>query len=142
MAPINKKVKMTLLIGNNARNAFTLIEVMISISILAIGLVFILQGLNRSLNVIKISEDNLETISLAKEKMTEVILENKETKDSINTSQELSYQDIDFKLKVNSTNLQDYENLDKVDCEIFWEEGKREGKMSIFTYLRNYPEEE
>jgi prepilin-type N-terminal cleavage/methylation domain-containing protein len=121
---------------------FTLIEVMISISILSIGLVFILQGFNRSLNVIKISEDNLEIISLAKEKMAEVILENKETKDSININQELSYQDIDFKLEVNSTNLQDYENLDKLDCKIIWKEGKREGKMNIFTYLRNYSKEE
>jgi prepilin-type N-terminal cleavage/methylation domain-containing protein len=161
MALTNKKVKMILLTGNKNKNqsqvlrvwknlfssyrlypGFTLIEVMISISILSIGLVFILQGFNRSLNVIKISEDNLEIISLAKEKMAEVILENKETKDSININQELSYQDIDFKLEVNSTNLQDYENLDKLDCKIIWKEGKREGKMNIFTYLRNYSKEE
>lgn len=137
---------MTLPIGNNAKrttyNGFTLIEVMISIAILSIGLVFILQGLNRSLGVIKIAENNFEAIAVAKEKMAEVILENKEKQKSVNLNQELVYQNMNFSLEVGSTVLEDYEALDKVNCEFIWKEGRREGKINIFTYLRNYPEEE
>lgn len=115
---------------------------MISISILSIGLVFILQGFNRSLGVIKIAENNLAAIAVAKEKMAEVILENKEKQSSVNLNQELVYQNMDFSLEVDSTILEDYDTLDKVNCELIWKEGKREGKINIFTYLRNYPEEE
>ncbi|MCF7887456.1 MAG: hypothetical protein K9L71_03475 [Candidatus Omnitrophica bacterium] len=114
---------------------------MISISILSIGLVFILQGLSRSLGVIKIAENNLAVISVVKEKMAKVILENKEKKNSVNLNQELVYKNMDFSLEVNSTTLEDYEALDKVNCELIWKEGRREGKVNIFTYLRNYPEE-
>ena len=77
---------MMLSIGNKfphapgaTKHGFTLIEVMISVAILAVGLSLILQGFAFSLNVLRISQDNLKATLVAENKMAELQIQIKKT---------------------------------------------------------------
>ena len=122
-------------IGKN--RGFTLIEIMISIAILAVGLIFILQGLTQCLSIMRISQDNLEASLLAEDKMadTEIAIKQDKEKFFKDTSGELQSGNIEFKWQVQLTPDMEYEDLYKVITTVGWKEGKRNGASIFSTYL-------
>lgn len=69
---IGNRYTNTWLSSNNLRRNFTLIEVMISVVILSIGLVFILQGISSSINATGLSQQITEACILAENKISEL----------------------------------------------------------------------
>ncbi len=145
---------MTLSIGNNARRTtkygFTLIEVMVSVAILAVGLALVLQGFAFSLNVLRISQDNLKATLVAKNKMAELQLQIKEDRDSFvkGLDEEFESGDMEYRWEVKVEPVEweieeiseAHEALNEVTACLSWEEGKRKGDVPIVTYMSSYEE--
>lgn len=110
---------------------------MISIAILSVGLIFVLQGLTHCLNVLRISQNNLETSLLAEEKMAEAEIAAKQNKGAFfkDTSGESQFGNIEFKWQIRLTPDRDYEDLHEVLANVYWKEGRRNGASVFYTYF-------
>ena len=148
---------MMLSIGNKLRRTqrttkygFTLIEVMISVAILAVGLSLVLQGFAFSLNVLRISQDNLKATLVAENKMAELQIQIKEDSDSLTKGldEEFESGNIEYAWEVKAEPVEweieeiseAHETLNEVSACLSWEEGKRKGNLPIFTYVGSYEE--
>lgn len=129
-------------VKHNIQYGFTLIEVMISVAILSIGLVLILQGSTNLLNILRISENNLKVTLMAENKMAEAEISIKENRNIFlkDLNEEFQFDNVQLKWEVSITLDEENENLNKVEAVMFWQEGKRTGKIFLDTYMRNYAE--
>lgn len=128
---------------SNRRNrrfltGFTLIEVMLSVAVLALGFVLILQGFAYSLNTLRISENNLATSLLAEIKMDEMQIEAKQGGDVLlgSSSDKVLSDNIEFYWKTKVTPYEEDEELNIAEAALSWKEGKRKGVFILATYLR------
>ena len=132
---------MILLTGNKralrASRGFTLIEIMISIAILSVGLILVLQGFSYALNILRISQDNLETSLLAEEKMAELEINTKQKNDAFlkDASGDLQSNNMEFKWQIRLIPDTEYEDLYKAMATVSWKEGRRNGASIFSTYL-------
>ena len=136
------------------RKGFTLIELMISIAILAVGLSVILQGFAHSLNILKISQDNLQATLVLEERMFELEMAAKEV-DSFrlsNLHEKFQFADLECDWSVRSEEvkleteefdlqLQEPIKLYRVEANLSWQEGRRSGQVPLITHLRIQEEE-
>jgi len=131
----------------NTQNAFTLIEIMVSVAILSIGLVLILQAFAHSLNILRISEDNLKATFMTENKMAEAQIQAKEDWDAFASGlrEKFEFEDLQcvWEVKVTSAEwegieeiAEEYENLNEVKATLSWKEGKRRGEIPLVTYMR------
>ncbi|MCK5288692.1 MAG: type II secretion system protein [Candidatus Omnitrophica bacterium] len=132
------------------QKGFTLIEVLISVSILSFGLVMLLQGNVRLLNIIRISENTLNALSEAEIKMAEFEIKMKDTSKEIffekstetfESRKNFFVWEIDFldvPVKETEVKLKNKLNnkLKEVRAEMSWKEGKRKGKLLLHTFIR------
>jgi prepilin-type N-terminal cleavage/methylation domain-containing protein len=126
------------MISATGRNrGFTLIEIMISIAILSVGLIFVLQGLTQCLSILRISQDNLEASLLAEEKTTEFEIVAKQETGSFSkpTSGELQSGNIELTWQIHLTPDTENEDLNEVLTTVHWKEGRRSGTSVFSTYL-------
>lgn len=148
---------MMLSIGNKFSDArrttkygFTLIEVMVSVAILAVGLALILQGFAFSLNVLRISQDNLKATLVAENKMAELQLQIKEGRDSfvkgLDEEFESGNMEYAWEVKIEPVEWEieeisaAHEALNEVSACLSWEEGRRKGNVPVVTYMSSYEE--
>ena len=134
---------MMLLTGKT--RGFTLVELMVSVAILAVGLAFILQGFAFSLNVLRISEDNLKATLVAENKMAELQIQAKENKDGLagglDEKFELGNMEYAWEIEVQPVGggIEEisgaHQTLNEVSACLSWEEGKRMGKVGLVTYM-------
>jgi len=127
------------------KNGFTLVEVMISVSILSIGLVLILQGLTFSLNALRIAQDNLEATLAAQNLMVQAQLQAKEDWQTfsfgLNEKLEFAGLECDWELRVEPLEWQleelpeNYEDLNQIEASLTWQEGKRKGRVQLVTLM-------
>lgn len=130
------------------RKGFTLIEIMVSVAILSIGLVLILQGFAHSLNVLRISEDNLKATFAADNKLAEAQIQAREDWDDFKNGldEKFKFEDMKCAWEVEITPVEweleeevpeSYEDLNEVKATLSWEEGKRKGVIPLVTYMRS-----
>jgi len=148
---------MMLSIGNKFGDArrttkygFTLIEVMVSVAILAVGLALILQAFAFSLNVLRISQDNLKATLVAENKMAELQLQIKEDGDSfvkgLDEEFESGNMEYAWEVKIEPVEWEieeisaAHEALNEVSACLSWEEGRRKGNVPVVTYMSSYEE--
>ena len=126
------------------RQGFTLLEVMVSISILSFGLIFILQAFSRSLNAIRISQNNLQAGMVAEEKMAQLLINPQQTRSATagNLGGKDKLEGFEFNWRLEWASADDYKDLNKTLSYIHWRQGKRKGGFSIITYLRTPIEDE
>lgn len=145
---------MMLSIGNKhdarrtTKYGFTLVEVMVSVAILAVGLALILQGFAFSLNVLRISRDNLKATLVTENKMAELQLQIKEDRDSFvkGLDEEFESGDMEYRWEVKVEPVEweieeiseAHEALNEVSAYLSWEEGKRKGNVPVVTYITTY----
>ena len=133
------------------RSGITLIEVMVSISILSIGLVLILQGFTHCLNGLRISENNLKASLLAGNKMAQAQIEAKEDWNTFEGGLSQRFKDQRLKCAWNIETdpvkweseekaSEIYDDLNEIRASFAWEEGRRKGTISLVTYMRSPPE--
>ena len=149
---------MMLLIGKNNKNskrnkdqAITLVDIMVSISILSLGLVLILQWFAYSLNVLKISQDYLAATLALEDKMADAEIKLKEDKDklwdgnnedfeSLGLQLELNEQlvPVEYRKELSSGEEVEFKNLYNLKTNLSWREGKRKGEIPLGMYLVKY----
>jgi prepilin-type N-terminal cleavage/methylation domain-containing protein len=117
---------------------FTLIEIMISVAILSFGLILILQGFTHSLNILRISQNNLQATLLAEEEMSQLQIDAKNSKYGLLTdlNGESQVDNIEFSWQTSITPDEEYEDLNKLLTTVSWKEGRRKGAVPVVTYLR------
>ncbi|GEM_PF-443804 len=132
---------------HNTKYAFTLVEVMISVAILSVALVLILQALAHSLNILRITEDNLAAALIAGNKMAESQILAKEDWDSFKKGvyEKFTVEDIKCQWTMDVASVEGgaeelaegNEELNEVNAFLSWKEGKRKGVISLATYMRS-----
>ncbi|MCX5687603.1 MAG: prepilin-type N-terminal cleavage/methylation domain-containing protein [Candidatus Omnitrophica bacterium] len=149
---------MTLLTGKSNKNsgqnkvqAFTLVEIMVSISILSLGLVLILQWFAYSLNVLRISQDYLTAALVFEDKMADAEIKFKEDKDKFKEDSNEMFESsgmqfefnaqlgaVDYRKESDSGEEVEFEDLYNLKTNLSWREGKRKGRIPLDTYLVKY----
>jgi prepilin-type N-terminal cleavage/methylation domain-containing protein len=136
----------------NTENAFTLIEVMISVAILSVGLVLILHGFTYSLSALRISESNLQTTLWAANKMAQAQILAKEDWDDFENGldESLKLKRVRCRWKVRVVPVEwnietedipeNYEDFRKIEASVSWQEGKRKGVINLVTFMKSFKE--
>ena len=135
------------------KRGFTLIEIMVSVAILSVGLVLILQAFAHSLNILRISENNLKATFVTENKMAEAQIQAKEDWDTFanGLGERFEFETLECAWELRTSIApwegieeiaEEYENLNEVQATLAWKAGKRKGEISLVTYMRKPVEEE
>jgi len=120
--------------SNPKNNAFSLLELIITVAILSIGIVVVLEAFSYSARMTGLSCDIINAVFLAEDKMQE--LEFKKEKQNL-TSIEPAGGIENNKFRWSYTlNLDPDLNLSKLNFNITWARANREESLSLNTYLR------
>jgi len=119
-----------------SNNGFTLIEILVAMSILAISLVVILQLFSGGLKSSRLSEEYTRAIFHAKEKMEEVLIPKELSEGELQGEFEDS-----FRWKSETVRIEDPEEDDKklpftmfkIKIDVMWDEGDKERRFEIST---------
>ncbi len=133
------------------KKAFTLIEVMLSVSILSIGLVLILQAFAQSFNIVRISKNNLIATLIIGNKMAEAQIQAKEDWGSFESGigERFNFEGIkcEWEMDISPVEWESEEMVDldevlnEIKASLYWKEGKRKGVIFLDTFMRKYAEE-
>ena len=149
---------MTLLTGKSKKKswqnrvqAFTLVEIMVSISILSLGLVLILQWFAYSLNVLRVSQDYLTAALVFENKMAETEIRFKEALDDFRENSNEAFESsgmqfefnaqlgaVDYRKASESGEEIEFEDFCSLKTNLSWREGKRKGRIPLDMYLVKY----
>lgn len=111
-------------------NGFLLIEVLVAISILAFGLVYISRALTNCLNAMAQIAHYTSALNLAEEKFFDVQMQKTPLKDESNPFPD----EQNFRYAVKIDGLGDLD-LKDIDIQVSWKEGRRVGSFEINSYL-------
>lgn len=116
---------------------FTLLEVMLAVTILSVGLVMVLGSFVNSLRAIKISQDFLVASLLLEEKIWQKEEEKTQSEGLIPVGEEDEFQPPfdKFRYKIRFEEQKDLPSLYKTSFEVSWQERKKERNISCVTYL-------
>ncbi len=125
---------MMLLIGKRKINkGFLLVEVMVSISILSIGLLLVLNSFMRSIKAIELSRDYFKAGLLLENKIYE--LSNKDTEEGV---LEGSFDDFNKRFSWNLDVRKIEESpLNEINLKVSWGGKDKEKDISISTYIKD-----
>lgn len=122
------------------RDAFFLLEAMLTIAILSIGLVFVIRSINTSLLAAKAAFNYSRAMHFVAQKADEFELQ----PGLYNLGADLRTQengifeaDDRFRWSYVLEKFQDYA-LSTCAVDVAWKEGKREGNIVVTTYVRTY----
>lgn len=136
---MNKKAQMTILeIGNRMRQnyGFTLIEIMITISIIAIGMILIIQAYSLSLKVLKLSSEFIQAVLLAEQKLwnfERVSFKNRILSEFDHQSYVIENQNFNYTFKRDNT---DEAMINQLKLDISWTNDGALKNLEVITYLK------
>jgi type II secretory pathway pseudopilin PulG len=117
---------------------FLLLEVILTVTILSVGLVSALRSFATSLHTLKISQNLLIANLLLEEKIWQKEEENSQVEGIVpeDEEDELAPPFDAFSYKINFTEQKDFDSLYKSTFEVFWKQRKRQYSTSCITYMR------
>jgi len=129
--------------------AFTLIEVLISVAILGFGLVIVIQSYMTSANALNISQNYVQAMQLAKDKLNEIELISYEKNgllpqaESGSGTEKIGARDFNWVTEVREVLEPEYlsEKLVEVCVKLNWKEAGKAKDVSLSTYLSRVKEE-
>ena len=111
---------------------FTLLEVMLSLAIIAIVFVTLLISQSQGLKKVSYLRSSSKAVSLAQQKIEEIKLSGFPEIDVRLDQEEENYKGFLWKKKVEKTEL---EGLRKITVIVNWFEGKKREEVSLATYI-------
>lgn len=125
--------------GRRSTRGYTLLELMVSAAILAVGLTAVVRSFTAGTNTLRQSEKRAVGVVLAQQKLAEV-MGTAELQDGIQDGEieEEVYEGYRWQSEIQS--LPDYPNLKQVRVIIAWRDGQRTEDVRIDTYVRVPPE--
>lgn len=109
---------------------FLLVEVLVAISILAFGLVYISRALTNCLNVMEQISYYTRALNLAEERFFDYQMQRNTLKDESGNFPD----EKNFKYALETSGLGDLD-LKEIDIQVSWKEGRRAGNFQIAGYL-------
>ena len=124
------------LISGISDKGFTLIEVMLAVSILAIGIIGVLRAYATSVDALEVGQENIDAVCLLKEKMSEVeqdALKQKGVSLGRSTGEfEGNFANYKWELDIKPSTV---DSLNEVKLIVFHKENTR--KFTLWTYMEN-----
>lgn len=122
-----------------ARAGFTLLEVMLAVSILSLGLVAVVRSYITSLRALQISQDFLIADLLLEEKIWQKQEENIRRGGVVPEEEQSEFAPPfdNFNYKISFIEQEDLPTLYKSTFTIFWQQGERQQSISYLTYTRS-----
>ena len=124
------------LISGISDKGFTLIEVLLAVSILAIGIIGVLRAYATSVNALEVGQENIDAVCLLKEKMSEIeqdALKQKGVLPETSTGEfEGNFADYKWELDIKPSTV---DSLNEVKLTVFHKENTR--KFTLWTYVEN-----
>ena len=119
--------------------AFLLLEVVLTITILSVGLVFVIRAISTSMKAVKAAFDYNQAIHLIYNKAFELETDPsfRELSSSFKKEEGTFEDNEDFRWKCLFEKIPDY-NLSKVTLTVTWKEGRREGVLDMATFLQTH----
>ena len=119
------------------KKGYLLLEVVVSVAIVAIGLGVILRSYASSLRASKIAQEYFEASLLVKEKLC--VLEEQERMEGKVTAAETTetFSGTPYTLTTKIVNMPDPDPLNEITTVIYWKNKERSEKIEIGTYLKN-----
>jgi len=116
------------------RNSFIMLEAVLAVAVLSLGLVFIIQAMNRSIKISKTSSNYIRMASLAYEKMFE--LELAFCNYGLDSGRsEGSFGNSGYAYAYDVEKLED-SNLSRLILEIFYQGKAKKEELTVETYVR------
>ncbi len=123
---------------SSTNKGFTLIEVMVALTIVSVGLVSIYSSFINISDTLARMDNYNRSVLIALEKMWEVeeaLMQSDEFK--IDTfSGELKDNNRYFKWEFTENAVENYKNLREITINLDWKQGKRKGNMKAGTYFK------
>lgn len=118
---------------NRGRKGFLLLEVLVSVAVIAIGLVYVIKSFSSSSRAIETATNFLNSISFVEEKLWEY-----EALPAVNKGREHGTfaRDKKYSWKSDIEGEKDIP-INKIDLVIEWEERTRKQTITVSTYLWN-----
>lgn len=113
---------------------FTLLEVLISLAIVAIVLITCLRAQNQSIRLYQLSRDLTIATILARQKMGEIELAGFPELEEEEGDFEDAFPEFTWRQRVSET---PFEEARRVDLSIIWKEGTRERSVDLIAYITN-----
>jgi type II secretion system protein I len=118
----------------SAPRGFTLLEVLISLLIVAIVLITCLRAQNQSIRLYTLSRDMTVATILARQKMGEIEAAGFPELEEDEGNFEEQFPEFSWKKAVSETS---FEEARRVDLSIVWKDGIRERRVDVITYITN-----
>jgi Tfp pilus assembly protein PilE len=119
----------------NDRRGSILIEVLLSVVILAVSLTVVLRSLFVSLRSVRFSSDYTQGLLLSENKMFEYFHE-KPAEDFIKEgSYEEPFEHFSYRVEVKELDSQEKNSIRRIDLTTFWLSGKNVKEISLASYL-------
>ena len=117
----------------NKRSGFMLLEVMLSVFIVVVGVVFVISSFITSIKAYRVSKSYLEALYLMEEKMWEYE-DSGEVEDGSDSGKFEDYKDAEWSVKAEE--IEDLA-LNKTAVEVVLGEGDKKRRFRIVTYLES-----
>ena len=125
-----------LLRAGSPQKAFTLVEIMLTITILTVGIIGILRAYATSVNALEVSRDTVDAVCLLKEKMAEIeqaaIDEGGNSPGFSSGRFEDEFENFGWKLEVKTGSIEDLNEVTLVVSRV-----GQPRKFSLVTYAEN-----
>lgn len=119
----------------NSQSGFTLLEVMVAVSILAMVLVTLLGVKNRSMQDVLLADRMTTATLLAKREMTETLRNLVQTpKEEEGEFEEEEFKDYTWKKSITPMPLDNNEVITEIRVAVLWKEGERQEMVELKTY--------
>jgi len=117
------------------KKSFLLFEVVLTIAILSLGLVFVVRSISLSMKVARAAFDYSQAVNLAYEKMFDLELKSQIDNLGFGSDEGVFLDSDNFSWKYSIEPLED-ETLGIVVLDISWKEGARTGGFEVATYIK------
>lgn len=115
------------------KKGFLLLEVLVSVAVITVGLIYIIRSFSISTRAIATSRDYIKAVSLLEEKLWEFEetrqIESGEDRDYFRDDRRFTWQ--------LSAETEEEIPINKTQLKVFWEEKNRKQRLSVTTYLWN-----